>query len=166
MPHLTDTRISSAVDPVATLDAIAADELLVIAEAARRDRQVDRARSAYTVATAEAEARLAVNRTRLNAYIMANQDEFRKPRARKTPKGSFGLRTVSNVAVDDEPAVIAWADDNGYTDVVTREPKISKSAIRARLDAGESVPGVALEQGDVSFYRLAKSLVDAAKKGA
>ena len=98
----------------------------------------------------------------LEAYINANPERFAKPRARKTPFGSYGLRSVSSLEITDEAAVIAIVKAKAlplYTEVI----KLDKKAVEKAICDGHSIPGAEIQSGERAFYKANKELIDAAK---
>ena len=93
----------------------------------------------------------------LRAYIVANPGAFEKPRAQRTEFGSFGLRKSTEVAVLDlDTAVAHCLSKKALSDCVITAHKLVKPGIRRHLEAGDNIPGVALNTGDVAFADVAK----------
>lgn len=100
----------------------------------------------------------------LERYIQAHPERFVRPRARKTSLGSYGLRTVSNVAIADDEAVIAYAKKHNRTELIKITYTVVKDQVKQAAAAGEEIPGVLVQSGERSFYTVTKSLIDEAKK--
>jgi hypothetical protein len=106
--------------------------------------------------------------------LLCMKDDMTSRRKKTEEVGSvyFGFRKCSSVEVSDEAALRAWAKDAGASDVLVMPPPppppvatISKTALRARLDAGEEIPGVAISTDYEPFIEPVKALKDLAKKG-
>jgi len=102
------------------------------------------------------------NAAELEAYILANPERFLKPRARKTLFGSYGLRTVTNLEITDELAVIRLAREKAlplFTEVI----KLDKKAVEKAISEGVKIPGAEIQTGERAFYKESKELIDQAK---
>jgi len=167
MPHLTDTRLLTLDDARATLEALAHCEVRMAAANAKAEKRINEIKSSAESAIAQDRDLKAKLEQKLTAFIMCNQGMFEKPRAQKTAFGEFGLRKAANtLTVEDAEAVIQWALDNGYSDIVETTRVLVKDAIKRRLAAGEQVPGCAIPVGDFAFYKVAKALLDEARESA
>ncbi|MBO4490265.1 MAG: host-nuclease inhibitor Gam family protein [Lentisphaeria bacterium] len=99
----------------------------------------------------------------LAAYIMANPDRFEKPR--KHPVGQIGAYGITTdpayVTVTDKEALIAYALENGYDDLIRVERTVDKEAAFRRITAGEDLPGAeAVPAGDVAKLTFKKGYAD------
>jgi hypothetical protein len=65
--------------------------------------------------------------------------------------------------VEDEAAAIRAVLKRQMEDCFQTSVRLSKSGLKARLEAGEKIPGVALRSGDTAVYKVDKSLIDRAK---
>lgn len=100
----------------------------------------------------------------LTAYIMANPDRFIKPR--KHPVGQIGTYGITTdpayVNFFDRQAVIEFAQENGYTDLVRVERIPDKEAALRRMAAGEEIPGAEMvPAGDVAKLAFKKGYAEA-----
>jgi len=163
---LSDTRAVAGVDPAALLEEIAQLDCRVAVVEARAEKVIQQAREKCELATAADRAARARLGQQLEAWINAHRAEFARQRTRVCPAGEFGLRTASNVEVADDEAVIAWALECGYDDLVKITRKLVKPALTKRLKQGEAVPGAALVTGERTWYEVAKALVENAKLAA
>lgn len=161
--RLADTRLLTPEDARATLEALAHAECRIASAAARTERRIATLKSQFetdTTADRELKGRLEAN---LTAYILAHRDQFEDPRSMKTQFGEFGLRALANkLTVADSEAVIQWALDNGYDDLVETTRTLVKDAVKERIKAGQDVPGCAIPAGEAPYYKVAKSLLAAA----
>ena len=102
--------------------------------------------------------------TRLEAlltdFIGHHPGLFTKPRAVKTDFGSFGLRTVTELTVENEREVIDKIMENGYDDCIEIKRRLIKKSVQARITDGEDIPGCFINTGDVAFWKPNKSLVE------
>ena len=100
----------------------------------------------------------------LTAYILANPGRFVKPRKRSVGAiGAYGLATdPAYVRIIDAEAAIAFAQENGYDDLLRAHYEIEKDAVLRRAAAGESVPGTAvIGAGDVAKLTFSKGYAEA-----
>ena len=100
----------------------------------------------------------------LEGYIMANQELFEKPR--KHPVGQIGTYGITTdpayVDITDEDAVIEYARENGYDELIQLKVKLDKDAVRRRIEAGETIPGADLiPAGDVVKITFKKGYAEA-----
>jgi phage host-nuclease inhibitor protein Gam len=145
------------------LEQIAHAECRIASKRARYEKVIAAAKSRFEEETTE-DARIVRDRAdQLCQFILAHPDLFAKPRAVKTEFGSFGLRAVSNVEIADADAVIQFAMDRGYPDIVKTAQTLIKPALRQRLDDGEKIPGCQVLNGDEAFYKLDKALLESAE---
>jgi phage host-nuclease inhibitor protein Gam len=159
---LADTRCLNLDGAKVCLEQIAHAECRIASQRARYEKAIAKAKSRFEEETA-ADTRLIQERAAmLRDFILAHRDQFQKPRAVKTEFGSFGLRAVSNVAITDEAALVQFARDQGYTELIETITRIRKETVRVRLELGEIVPGAAVARGDEAFYKVDKALLETA----
>ena len=77
-----------------------------------------------------------------------------------------GLRKVTDTPIADEEAFIQFALVSGYDDLVETVRRPVKSAIRARIEDGEEIPGCELRVGDVATYTVDRALLREARESA
>lgn len=162
---MTRKLTKAEVEPMVNRGARA--QLRIVAAKARCDATVSltRAKMAETIAPLELE--VAGAESDVVAYLLANKSEFCSKRKKtvSTPVAKYGFRKCTDTVVDDEKVVIDWARKNGYLDVIEeRKPKISKAALRKRIEAGEDVPGAHVDSDFEPFWQPDKTLLDEAKK--
>lgn len=85
---------------------------------------------------------------KLKEFCRANPHLFEKPRKVKTPFGEFGLQAVSDLAVENQEVLIQTLLDRAYEDCLKRETRVIKDAVRARIEAGEEIPGATVRHSD------------------
>ena len=96
-------------------------------------------------------------------YITANPDRFTKPRKRPVGQiGSYGITTdPAYVKLLDEEAVIRFALEQGYDDLLITKHAPDKVGILRRITGGETVPGaVAVPAGDVAKFTFRKGYAE------
>lgn len=163
MPALTDTRTLTLADAKAILEQLAHCDCKIASEQTRTEKRIAALKSECELRTAADRHLRDALEAKLTAFILSHQDQFQKPRAVRTDFGEFGLRAVTDklvVANDDD--VIAWAREQGYTDLLQEITVLVRDAVKKRLKAGEVVPGCSLPQGERAYYKVAKSMLDAA----
>jgi phage host-nuclease inhibitor protein Gam len=159
---LADTRLMTLEGAKQCLEQIAHAECRIASKRARYEKTIAAAKSRCEAETADDTRHIQDREQLLTAFILGHAELFTKPRAVKTEFGSFGLRTVSNVEVYDEEALLQLAADNGYGDVVETVRRLRKDAVRKRLEAGEDLPGARVSRGEEAFYKIDKSLLESA----
>lgn len=161
---LADTRLMTLDGAKQCLEQIAHAECRLASKAARYEKAIAAAKSRFEAETAGDRALIAEREQQLTAFILANRELFKSPRAVRTEFGEFGLRLANNkLAVADEAAAIQFALDNGYDDLVETVRTLLKDAVKKRLAAGEQIPGCQIPKGDMAFYKVARSLLEAAR---
>ena len=100
----------------------------------------------------------------LSAYILANPDRFQKPR--KHPVGQIGTYGITTdpayVVITDKDAVIEFAGENDFEDLVRMEVTPDKEGILRRIQAGEVIPGADMvPAGDVAKLSFKKGYAEA-----
>jgi len=166
MLRLADNRTT-----LANLDA-AKEAMREIALIAKR-LAITNARAEKRIAEIKAQAeeenegrRLALEQLEKNlaAFITANPALFQKPRTCKTDFGEFGLRTVTELLVQNEDALVQTVMERGYLDCFETVHKLVKDAIKKRLKAKEVIPGAQVNEGDTVVCKVSKTLIDEALK--
>lgn len=152
--RMTDGRDTA----LAEMDALLADifqaRLAILRAEAAAEARIAKVREALDAETAPARQRLELAEARLSAAVHANRDAFRKPRMRVTAWGKYGLRASTRLSVADPDGLVEFAKDHGYTDLYRVLESLDKPAITKRLQAGQSLPGCTLDQGEASEYKL------------
>jgi len=133
MPTLTDTRTNTMKDAERLMEQIALTTQNIEKKKAQYELRISKLKAKYEEEAAPDIATLQSLERTLDAFIMSHQKEFRRPRKRKTAFGDFGLRTVSDVQIDDRDLVADFCMEAGYTDCVETRITLKKSAIRKRL---------------------------------
>lgn len=103
----------------------------------------------------------------LAAYILANPDRFQKPR--KHPVGQIGTYGITTdpayVIILDKDAVIEFAGENDFEDLVRVEVTPDKDGILRRIQAGEVIPGADMvPAGDVAKLSFKKGYAEQLEK--
>lgn len=71
--------------------------------------------------------------------------EYLQGEKRKTADYTIGYRRTEAVEITDEAGLASWLNANGHEDALTYpDPKISKTAVKELLKAGEEVRGAEL----------------------
>lgn len=170
MPNirLSDARttIASLAEAAEVFNELAVAEIGLAVADARAEKRIAAVKSRHDRDTAEARVELATLKERLNGFILSNRALFESPRCQQTSYGSFGLRSVSDLLVTDPEALLQAILDRGYEDCLKRVQVPVKAAVRDRLAAGESFPGVALRAGDTVVCNVRKELVAQAVEAA
>ena len=123
------------------------------AEAAA-EKKIAAIRADLDAATSADRASLTEHEGKLASYVLAHQEQFQKPRMRKTSFGRYGLRSSTRTMIDDETALIAWADANGLADLVATVRRPVLPAVAKRLSDGVAIPGAHTETADAAEYKL------------
>lgn len=77
----------------------------------------------------------------LKSYVkyILNGEKF------STARVAVSYRKVSSVAITDEEGFIRWAWENNSELLTYKDPTISKTAVKAAIEAGEELPGASIE---------------------
>jgi len=133
---------------------------------ARAEKSIARITAKADDATAPIDAELLHLGEELSAIILANKDQFLRPRMMTTPDGKFGLRTATRLDVYDEDAALDCIFDRGYDDCIKTTRRFVKEKIAARLLSGETIKGCRVNSGDIASYSVSKALVQEARENA
>lgn len=142
---------------------IAEIELAAAAIAADGDSEVQRVKDRYEQLMGQAKMELPEKVALLTAYIQANPERFQRPRARKTPEGQYGLRTVSNLEVTDESKVYEYVKGAGMSECFEIKTVLKKDAVQKAINEGHQIPGAQVVSGVRTFYKVAQELLAKAK---
>ena len=142
---------------------IAELELQAAAIGADGDAAMQTLKTKYEQWLAEAKFQLPEKVTELTAYILANSERFQKPRARKTPEGQYGLRSVSNLEISDGSKVYAYVKGAGMNECFEIKVVLKKDAVLKALNEGHQIPGAEIVSGERAFYKVAQELLQKAK---
>jgi len=159
--QLADPRTMTAEDADAILEEIAHASVRIARAEARREAQINRAKTACEAETAEDRGHISTLEGRLTTFILTHPGDFTRPRMRRTPFGKYGYRKATGKAhIQDKAAVLQWAGENGYTDCIVDKPAVDKAGVLKRLRRGEDVPGAELRGGDLAEYRLDRAVME------
>ena len=90
--------------------------------------------------------------TELERAVMANQERYETSRTHQVGRiGAYGIKTAPpKVEIRDLGALVQFALENGYTDLIQTKHTPIKRAILKRILAGEEIPGAkVIPAGDV-----------------
>ena len=90
--------------------------------------------------------------TELERAVMANQERYETARTHQVGRiGAYGLKTApAKVEIRDLDALVAFALERGYDDLIITKHTPVKRAILKRIQAGEEIPGATvIPAGDV-----------------
>jgi len=133
---------------------------------AQLEKRVAKLKAEYATETAEFRKDIEDMERVLSEFILGNRDLFKDPRKVKTHFGSFGLQTVNDVVIEDEEAAKKAVVKRQFEDCFQLALRLVKTGLKARLDAGEKIPGVVVRSGDTAVYKVEKALIDRAKNEA
>lgn len=160
---MTDTRKQTIEDADRLLGEIADLEIQVVKTTAKFEQRINDLKKECEERVQPLAGLIELKASELAAFIGHNQGLFKKPRARVTAFGKYGMRLVSNTEITDEQAVIDFAKESGYPLYRVTE-KVDRAAVKTALDGGVDVPGAKIRQGEESFYKVDKKLLDAARE--
>lgn len=163
---LAQTRNMTLADAITTMEELAHVECACAVIEARKGKRLAEIESEFKAkADPEMEKRSEL-RDRLEVFCKANAHLFAEPRTMKTPFGKFGLRTVHDVGVANKELAIQALLERGYADCIRTSQDLVKPAVRKRLEAGESIPGVAERTLEEVEIKVSETLVKAAIREA
>ena len=166
MKRLEDTRIYQAMtveDGDRLFGELAVLEVRILAKTSSADKRIAEIKQKTAEDTAELESLLARKQEELKEYIKAHPERFEKPRMRKTEFGKYGLRSADKIAVEDEEAVIRYADDMGL-DLYKTTKKVVAEKIKEALAEGKNVPGIRKITGEVASYNVDRAATERREK--
>lgn len=102
-------------------------------------------------------------RAELDRAIMANQERFEEPKTQQVGSiGSFGIRQApAYVEIKNPDAVVQFALERGYDDIIITKHSPDKRGILKRLQAGEVIPGAVLvPAGDTTVVNFKKGYAE------
>lgn len=166
MQRLADLRSTVAdLDSASALfNSLAANILKLEAKNAAFERRLADLKLIHERQTAELRDAIQSDSAELLAFIDANRALFRSPRKVKTSLGSFGLQTAGELAVSAPDKLLQTLLEYNYEDCFKTIRTLVKPAIRARLQAGETLPGVAIRAGDTAVYKVDRALIEQARQ--
>ena len=166
--RLADLRpcIASFDQADSALQRYALIEAALNVKAARLNKRIAEAKAAFVEDSADLVAEKESLSAQISSFITDHRDAFVKPRTRKTQFGEYGLRTVSEVVIEDEDALVDLLMDRGYVECVEVLHKLQRPAIKKRLEAGESLTGARVNTGDTGVLKVAQSVIAAARASA
>jgi phage host-nuclease inhibitor protein Gam len=154
--------------PVEDADALFADiaklELEIVKIKAAGDLEVAKVTAKYELKIAELAPVLQEKSNTLTSYIQANPERFIKPRARKTPFGTYGMGKVSNLEIVNEELILKYAKDNELPQLYETKTKIEKAAVKKMIEDGFSIPGATINKGERVRITISQDLMDQAKQ--
>lgn len=160
------TSIASLDDARKAFDEMAMLTIKVAALDAAAEKRIGKIKVAHELMTFDDRADIKAIGESLARFVEANKPLFKDPRKLKTTMGSFGLQAVSELVIQDEETLLKHLMKRELTDCYETFNKLLKKAIKKRLEAGEKLPAVTLNEGDTAVYKVEKSLIDAAEKEA
>jgi len=164
--RLADTRTMTLDDAREAFARLAQATLRIERRAAMAEVRIANVKRDLDTANAEDAAALRQAEAALTEYILAHQDEFKKPRQVTTQYGRFGLRTATALHVEDDAALLAALMELGYPDCFETSTRLVKPAISKRLADGEALPGARLASGELATYSVDKALIKQARESA
>lgn len=164
MGRRKDTRKMTPTEADKIFAQIAELEIAVTKRAAVYDLRIQAMRDECLAESAKDVKRMDGLIKLLHEYIAAHPDEFERPRNRKTPHGTYGMRLVSNLEVDDADKVIAYARKHDLRELYQTKVSVVKAAVKAAIAKGEAVPGARLVEGQTTVHKVDKALLDQARR--
>lgn len=163
---VSELSIGSLNGAIAIFDKLARDMIHLEHEDAKCEATIADVKARHEKNTAELRVDVALAAERLTAYIATHPATFEDPRKVKTAFGSFGLRKISELRIDDESRCVAWLVNNGIADCIKTVVKPVKAAIRKAIEERtiRTPPGCQVLEGDAPVYEVEKSLLDAARR--
>lgn len=158
MKRIDDTREFEAMsigEADKLFEEIAVKETEIKKENAICDRKIAKLKSDLETKTAQLKADVAVLSKRLSEYVKNHKDRFIKPRQRTTNFGKYGVRTVTELVITDEHAIVEFAKENNLP-LFKVEYKVDKKAIEKLIVDGKEIPGAYRKVGDIISYNVAK----------
>ena len=162
MPIINDNRRIEGTS-VAEADELFAQlaqlEISIRKKQAAADKRIADIKAALEDDTAADRAALKILVDELSLYITSHKDRFVKPRKRKTPWGTYGLRTATKLEVLSEEALMAISDKFGL-DLYKTSTAIDKKQVEKAISDGFDLQGAAaIISGDLATYDIDKALL-------
>lgn len=167
MNRLADER--AAIDSLDQADRamqnIATLEARIAVDTTRANRAITGIKARLADKLHDDETQLNVLRQRLGDFILRRKDLFADPRKRRTDFGEYGLQRVRQVEVINKEALIAAIQEAGYHDLLRVLTDVNKEGLRARLEAGWTIAGARLNDGDTAVCRVSSAIIKSALEG-
>lgn len=166
--RLADMRstVCSLDDAKAIADRIALAEKALAVASAKAEKRIADLKHTHAEATLPLVTDIAVDRAALAAFIVGHPHLFQNPRTVKTDLCKFGLQQVTDLIVHDQTALLERLMDLGYDDCMKVSRTPVKTAIKARMEDGETFPGCTIRTGDTAICIPHKAILDQAKQEA
>jgi hypothetical protein len=155
------TTITQAEETLANLNHLTCEQDKI---KATYEADIARIKSAYEAALTPITIAIEGEEKALKTYIDNNRSIFKKPRARKTTHGSFGIRKTSEITIPDKEATAKELIDKNLKFCFKKQkPKINKKELKKLLTKDPKKLATAkIETGEKSFYKVSKIIVDSA----
>ena len=145
---------------------IAVSECAIATSAARCEQEILAAKQRHEERTREIAAHRDNQVAILTQFVQSHAELFRRPRKHVCAYGAYGMRTVSDLKITNEETLLTFLLEQGYTECVKTSQSPVKTAIKARLSIGETLPGCIYRSGDTAVYEVEKSMLDRAREAA
>ncbi len=169
MTDMMRTRKLTTGQVVNLLARLVMAKLRIVVEKAKTDAACARLKAKMADRIQADEAFITEHKGHVFAFLLARKDAFLAKRRKTvdTEVARYGFRKCTDTVIDDPRAVLDFARENGYGDLFSEtQPKISKAAVRKRIEAGEHIPGAHVDSDYEPFWDAQKGLLDQAKTGA
>jgi len=171
MQRLADLRDITTLDEAKQcLADLARLECNIAVAEARAEREIAKKKATLADLTAADRSAHSEAQQRLCSFILTHKGLFEKPRKICTEFGLFGLQTVTELEIIDEPRLTAFLlnHPDGLEDCIKTEPRLVKNAIKKALELppqAEVLAGMArIRTGDTAVYKVSKALIEEAEK--
>lgn len=158
--RLADTRKMTIDDAKILFEDLARATIRNWRRQAVADDRIAAIKSKLAADSADDTAQIAAAACELRNFILANRDQFQKPRKVKTQFGTFGLEIEKELEIADEDVLMQILLEHGYDDCWKTTRSLLKKPIADRIAAGETFPGCRILEGDVAKYKVDRALLD------
>jgi hypothetical protein len=157
--QLAVTHETTIEDTDRMMGEIAQLKVAILRAEAKREAQIQRAKSACVDETAEQRVQLEALEGRLAQFVLSHPDQFRKPRMRRTAHGKYGLTSSSRTVISSPDKVVAWLEKNDHPDAIKRKAEPVSKAVKKLMLAGNEIPGAEIVTGEIAKYDLDPALL-------
>lgn len=148
MTTLADTRGMNLAGATGMMETLAHCACRLAITKAKKAKRLTEIESEFADKLLPDEQQAELLTLKLKEFCRANPHLFQTPRKVKTAFGEFGLQTVSDLAVENPDVLLQTLMDRAYEDCMKTEIRIIKDAVRARLEAGEEIPGATVRRSE------------------